>query len=105
MAFNNQLDNPDLLEGCNFGQGMAGQTMFGPAATQINNLSMESGINPGNLSESQLASFQQQNPVVQQKSIQINAKILQRSSANGLCQMLVEIYQIKAHLFWFQVWM
>ena len=71
MAFNNQLDNPDSLEGYNFGQGMAGRTMFGPAATQAINLLMESGINPGNLSESQFASFQQQNPVVQQKSIQI----------------------------------
>ena len=69
MAFNNQLDNPDSLEGCNFGQGMAGQTKFGPAATQVYNLLMESGIDPGNLSESQFASFQQQNPVVQQKSI------------------------------------
>ena len=36
-------------------------------------LLVEHGINPGNLSEAQLQSFQAQNPAVQQKSIQIYA--------------------------------
>lgn len=59
--------------------GMTGQIMGGPAATQANNLLMESGINPGNLSESQFASFQQQNPAVQQKSIQVYAQNLAKT--------------------------
>ena len=40
-------------------------------AKDAERLLMNSGINPANLSESQFASFQAQNPTVQQKSIQI----------------------------------
>ena len=55
--------------------GMAGQQMMhDPQAAQANQLLMNNGINPGNLSDTQFASFQQQNPSVQQKSIQVYAQ-------------------------------
>lgn len=59
--------------------GMAGQMMGGQVASQANDLLMQHGINPGNLSESQFASFQQQNPAVQQKSIQVYAQNLAKN--------------------------
>ena len=59
--------------------GMPGQMMGGDAALNANHLLMNSGINPGNLSDSQFASFQQQNPAVQQKSIQVYAQNLAKS--------------------------
>ena len=59
--------------------GMPGQMMGGDAALNANHLLMTSGINPGNLSDSQFASFQQQNPAVQQKSIQVYAQNLAKT--------------------------
>lgn len=58
---------------------MPGQMMGGDAALNANHLLMNSGINPGNLSDSQFASFQQQNPAVQQKSIQVYAQNLAKN--------------------------
>ena len=59
--------------------GMLGQMAGGEAALNANHLLMTSGINPGNLSDSQFASFQQQNPAVQQKSIQVYAQNLAKN--------------------------
>lgn len=59
--------------------GMPGQMMGGDSALNANHLLMNSGINPGNLSDSQFASFQQQNPAVQQKSIQVYAQNLAKN--------------------------
>ena len=56
--------------------GMPGQMIGGDAALNANHLLMNSGISPGNLSDSQFASFQQQNPAVQQKTIQVYAQNL-----------------------------
>ncbi len=42
-------------------------------------LLMESGINLSNLSDSQFASFHQQNPAAQQKSIQVYAQNLAKN--------------------------
>jgi len=58
-------------------------------AANAKDLLMLNGINPGNLSDTQFAMFQQQNPQVQQKSIQVYAQNLtktlrhQQSSATG----------------------
>ena len=60
--------------------GMAGQMMGGPTANQAaSDILMQGGINPGNLSDSQFASFQQQNPAIQQKSIQVYAQNVAKS--------------------------
>lgn len=59
--------------------GIPGQMMGGDSALNANHLLMTSGINPGNLSDSQFASFQQQNPAVQQKSIQVYAQNLAKN--------------------------
>lgn len=45
-----------------------------PSASHANNLLMSHGINPMHLSETQFRAFQQQNPQVQLKSIQIYAQ-------------------------------
>jgi hypothetical protein len=58
---------------------MAGQMMGGQGASHANDLLLQNGINPGNLSESQFASFQQQMPAVQQKSIQVYAQNLAKN--------------------------
>ena len=60
-------------------QGMPPGLMGGDAAINANQLLMTNGINPGNLSDSQFASFQQQNPAVQQKSIQVYAQNLAKN--------------------------
>ena len=56
--------------------GMPGQQMMqhNDPQAHANALLIHNGINPGNLSEQQFASFQQQNPSVQQKSIQVYAQ-------------------------------
>ena len=59
--------------------GMPGQMMGGSGAINANQLLEMNGINPGNLSDSQFASFQQQNPQVQQKSIQVYAQNLAKN--------------------------
>lgn len=59
--------------------GMPGQMMGGDSALNANHLLMNNGINPGNLSDSQFASFQNQNPAVQQKSIQVYAQNLAKN--------------------------
>ncbi|KAK4695746.1 hypothetical protein P7C71_g2060, partial [Lecanoromycetidae sp. Uapishka_2] len=60
--------------------GMPGQMMGGPGtAVNANQLLEMNGINPGNLSDSQFQSFQQQNPQVQQKSIQVYAQNLAKT--------------------------
>ncbi|KAI9877000.1 MAG: hypothetical protein M1830_005066 [Pleopsidium flavum] len=67
--------------------GMQGQQVgHNPSAMQANALLMQNGINPNVLSETQLNSFQQQNPAVQVKSIQVYAQNLaqhQRSALNN----------------------
>lgn len=60
-------------------RGMPPGMMGGDAAQNANHLLMNNGINPGNLSDSQFASFQQQNPAVQQKSIQVYAQNLAKN--------------------------
>lgn len=68
-------------------QGMQAQQVgHNPSAMQANALLMQNGINPNVLSETQLNSFQQQNPAVQVKSIQVYAQNLaqhQRSALNN----------------------
>ena len=59
--------------------GMPGQMMGGESAMNANHLLLHNGINPGNLSDSQFASFQNQNPAVQQKSIQVYAQNLAKN--------------------------
>ena len=51
---------------------------------QANALLVNSGINPANLSETQFASFQQQQPAVQQKSIQVYAQNLAKNQREGM---------------------
>lgn len=60
-------------------QGFQQGQMIENQAVHANQLLMQSGINPGTLSELQFASFQQQNPAVQQKSIQVYAQNLARN--------------------------
>ena len=67
--------------------GMPGQQMMhnnDPQAQHANQLLMNNGINPGNLSEAQFASFQQQNPSVQQKSIQVYAQNMTKHQRGGM---------------------
>ena len=67
--------------------GMPGQQMLqhnDPQAQHANQLLMNSGINPGNLSESQFASFQQQNPSVQAKSIQVYAQNISKNQSDRM---------------------
>ncbi|KAI9719269.1 MAG: hypothetical protein M1812_003599 [Candelaria pacifica] len=64
-------------------QGMPGNSA---QAVHANQLLTANGINPGQLTPSQFNSFQQQNPTVQQKSIQVYAQNLaqhQRSALNN----------------------
>ena len=49
-----------------------------------NNLLMQHGINPGGLSETQFQAFQQQNPQVQQKSIQVYAQNLAQHQRSAM---------------------
>ena len=61
--------------------GMPPAMMDGTA--QANALLANSGINPGNLSDSQFASFQSQQPSVQQKSIQVYAQNMGKNRNEG----------------------
>ena len=72
---------PHMMPNVRGPPGMPGQMMGGggDSALNANQLLMHSGINPGNLSDSQFASFQQQNPAVQQKSIQVYAQNLAKN--------------------------
>jgi len=54
-----------------------------------NQLLMNNGINPANLSESQFQSFQQQNPSVQHKSIQLYAQNLAKSQHESMSKVSV----------------
>ena len=72
--------NPQMMpNGRGPPHGMPGQQMMGDAALNANSMLVNNGINPGNLSDSQFASFQQQNPAVQQKSIQVYAQNLAKN--------------------------
>ena len=75
------FDGPPMMpNGRGPPQGMPPSMMGGDvAALNANHLLMNNGINPGNLSDSQFASFQQQNPAVQQKSIQVYAQNLAKN--------------------------
>ena len=57
---------------------------------------MNSGINPGNLSESQLASFQQQTPTVQRESMKVYAQNLTKNrsiqSMSNMAQEPASLY-------------
>ncbi|KAA6416136.1 MAG: hypothetical protein FRX48_00855 [Lasallia pustulata] len=68
-------------------QGLQAQQITNnPSTIHANNLLMQNGINPSTLSEVQFQSFQQQNPQVQQKSIQVYAQNLahhQRSAMSN----------------------
>lgn len=66
-------------------QGLPGQQMMAdPQAQHANQLLISNGINPGNLSESQFTSFQQQNPAVQAKSIQVYAQNLAKNQRDSM---------------------
>ena len=66
-------------------QGLQGQQMANnPSAMHANNLLMQHGINPNALSETQFQSFQQQNPQVQQKSIQVYAQNLAQHQRSAM---------------------
>ncbi|KAG8533769.1 uncharacterized protein KY384_001510 [Bacidia gigantensis] len=58
--------------------------MMSSNTDQANALLMSSGINPANLSDTQFASFQQQQPQVQQKSIQVYAQNMSRNQREGM---------------------
>ena len=64
-------------------QGIPPQMMADPTS-QAQALLMSSGINPANLSDTQFASFQQQNPQVQQKSIQVYAQNMSKNQREGM---------------------
>ena len=64
-------------------QGMPQQMMADPAS-QAHQLLMSSGINPANLSDTQFTSFQQQNPAVQAKSIQVYAQNMAKNQREGM---------------------
>ena len=64
-------------------QGIPPQ-MMGDPTTQAQALLIGSGINPANLSETQFASFQHQNPQVQQKSIQVYAQNMSKAQREGM---------------------
>ena len=57
-------------------QGFPGQMMDANQAVHANNMLIQGGINPVTLSDNQFAAFQQQNPSIQQKSIQVYAQNL-----------------------------
>ena len=66
-------------------QGLQGQQLANnPSALHANNLLMQYGINPSALSETQFQSFQQQNPQVQQKSIQVYAQNLAQHQRSAM---------------------
>lgn len=77
--------NPQMMQNGRPPPGMPPQ-MMGEATSQTNAMLLSGGVNPGNLSESQYASFQQQNPTVQQKSIQVFAQNMSKSSREGMSQ-------------------
>ncbi|KAL6713948.1 hypothetical protein ACLMJK_008442 [Lecanora helva] len=77
-----QFDGSQMMpNGRGHPQGMPPGMMGGGdvQALNANNLLMTNGINPGNLSDTQFASFQQQNQAVQQKSIQVYAQNLAKN--------------------------
>lgn len=66
--------------------GMPGQMMGGgdQQSQHANQLLLNNGINPANLSDSQFQSFQQQVPSVQHKSIQVYAKNLAKNQRDSM---------------------
>ena len=64
-------------------QGMPGQQMM-DMNMQANQRLMRNGINPGELSQAQLASYQAQNPQIQEKSIQVYAQNLAKTQLGGM---------------------
>ena len=66
-------------------QGMPPQMVQDSSAqAHANALLWNNGINPANLSDNQFISFQQQNPQVQQKSIQVYAQNLAKNQREGM---------------------
>lgn len=66
-------------------QGLQGQQMTNnPSTMHANNILMQHGIDPVALSETQFQSFQQQNPQVQQKSIQVYAQNLAQHTRSAM---------------------
>src|SRR5439155_721525 len=63
---------------------MQGQQVNAASAQQAHNLLIANGINPNQLTASQFNSFQQQNPGVQQKSIQVYAQNLAQHQRTAL---------------------
>jgi hypothetical protein len=63
---------------------MQGQQVNAASAQQAHNLLIANGINPNQLTPSQFNSFQQQNPGVQQKSIQVYAQNLAQHQRSAL---------------------
>jgi hypothetical protein len=61
-----------------------GQQVNAASAQQAHNLLIANGINPNQLTASQFNSFQQQNPGVQQKSIQVYAQNLAQHQRSAL---------------------
>ena len=64
-------------------QGMHGQQVMDLNTNQANQMLMKNGINPEQLSQAQYASFQAQNPQIQEKSIQVYAQNL-RAQQRGM---------------------
>ena len=66
-------------------QGMQGQQMMDMTAThQANQLLVKNGINPEALSPAQFASFQSQNPAIQEKSVHVYTQNLARGRGQGV---------------------
>ena len=66
--------------------GLQGQQMMNSNAAQANDLLLQHGINPSFLSQTQLESFQQQNPQVQKKSIQVYAQNMAQQHRQNMPQ-------------------
>ncbi|KAH0547623.1 hypothetical protein GP486_008412, partial [Trichoglossum hirsutum] len=66
------------------GQQIQGQQVNAASAQQAHNLLIANGINPNQLTPSQFNSFQQQNPGVQAKSIQVYAQNLAQHQRSAL---------------------
>ena len=65
-------------------QGLPGQQMMNHQGAHANKLLVHAGINPNNLSQQQLESFQNQNYAVQQKSIQVYNNNLQQPGRQAM---------------------
>jgi hypothetical protein len=83
----NPAQNGMMPNGRPAGQGMPGQQQqvgTGPSSQHAEQLLLQSGINPSTLNPEQFATFQNQSPAVQQKTIQTYAANLQQQQSQQM---------------------